>query len=172
MTTSADKAAVTYQMARTWAEAKQWPETVDWLRKAVAFKGGLDPSRDSIFAALRGTREFEAILEAVQASTPPVSHSSLGFKVQVRNLVPESMAFDPAGDRFYFGSMRKGDVLECTTAGNCRPLVSGLGTVLGMKVNGSSLWLLNNENNASYLMRYQLASGHLVNTFSVSGPRS
>lgn len=59
------------------------------------------------------------------------------------------MAFHPAGDRFYFGSMRKGEVLERTTAGACRQFVSGLGTVLGMKVNGSSLWLLNNENNAS-----------------------
>jgi hypothetical protein len=28
-----DKAAVTYQMARTWASAKQWPETMEWLRQ-------------------------------------------------------------------------------------------------------------------------------------------
>jgi len=170
MSTAADKPAGTYQVARTWAAAKQWPETIEWLRKVVAFEAGLDPSRDSIFAALRGTSEFEAILEAVQASTPPVSHSSVSFKVQQGDLVPESMAFHPAGERFYFGSMRKGEVLECTTAGNCRQFVAGLGTVLGMKVNGSSLWLLNNENNASHLMRYDLASRRLVNKFSISGP--
>ena len=170
MTTTADKAAVTYQMARTWAAAKQWTETIDWLRKVVVFNAGLDPSRDTIFAALRGTREFQAILAAARASTPAVSQSSVAFKLKQGDLVPESMAFDPARERFYFGSMRKGQVIECTTTGNCRQFVSGLGTVLGMKVNGSSLWLLNNENNASYLMRYQLASSRLVNKFSVSGP--
>src|SRR5581483_10723897 len=97
MTSATDKAAVTYQMARTWAAAKQWPETIDWLRRVADLKAGLDPSRDSIFAPLLGTREFDAIIRAVQASTPPVSHSNLAFKVQEADLVPESMAFDPAG---------------------------------------------------------------------------
>src|SRR5579883_521244 len=170
MATAADKPAVTYQMARTWAAAKQWPETMDWLRKIVAFTTGLDPSRDSIFAPLRGTREFDAIVNAVEASTPPVSHSSVAFKVPEGDLVPESMAFDPAGERFYFGSMRKGEVLECTNSGSCRQFVSGLATVLGLKVNRSSLWLLNNGVQSSALMRYDLHSGHLLQRFSAAGP--
>lgn len=159
-----------YQIARTWAAAKQWPEAVEWLRKVVALKAGFDPSRDPVLAALRGTREFAAILESVQASTRPVSHSSVAFKVPEGDLVPESMAFDPASQRFYFGSMRKGEIVECTSAGNCRQLVSGLGTVVGLKVNGASLWLLNNEDQASSLMRYDPRSGRLLHKFPVSGP--
>src|SRR5580658_7887690 len=51
--TSPDQAAVTYQLARTWAAAKQWPETLGWLRMAIGMRVGLDPSRDPMFAALR-----------------------------------------------------------------------------------------------------------------------
>jgi hypothetical protein len=51
---SPDQAAVSYEMARTWAAAKQWPQTIDWLRKVTGFQAGIDASRDSIFAPLRG----------------------------------------------------------------------------------------------------------------------
>ena len=84
-----DPAAVTYQMARTWASGKQWSESIEWLRKAVGLKAGLDPSRDSVFAELRGTREFDALAAAVRESTPPVSHSSPAFVVPEGDLAPE-----------------------------------------------------------------------------------
>src|SRR5438270_3572941 len=54
---ASDKATLTYAMARTFAFAKQWPETIQWLRNAAELRVGLDPSRESIFAELHGTRE-------------------------------------------------------------------------------------------------------------------
>jgi hypothetical protein len=62
LSSAPDKGTVTYEMARTWASAKQWSETMQWLRKVAGLRAGLDPSRDPIFAELRGTREFEEIL--------------------------------------------------------------------------------------------------------------
>lgn len=59
---ASDKNTISYEIARTWAAAKQWPKAVDWLRKVAAANVGFDPSRDSIFAALRGSSEFDAIL--------------------------------------------------------------------------------------------------------------
>ena len=82
-----DKNTVIYQMARTWASAKQWPETMEWLRKVAALNAGFDPSGDSIFAGLHGTSEFEEILAAALRATP--------------------VAYDPRRQRFYFGSLRK-----------------------------------------------------------------
>ncbi|HWD97848.1 MAG TPA: hypothetical protein VG345_02375 [Bryobacteraceae bacterium] len=136
---SPDKAAVSYEMARTWAAAKQWPQAEDWLRTVTAFKAGIDPSRDSIFTPLRGTREFTSILSKVDESTPPVAHSRIAFKIAEGDLVPESIAWDPQGRRFYLGSMRKGEVLRCTVAGSCGKFADGLGTVLGLKVKGAEL---------------------------------
>src|SRR6266542_2186716 len=52
---TAHKATVTYEMARTFGFAKQWPETIQWLRTAAELRVGLDPSRESTFAELHGT---------------------------------------------------------------------------------------------------------------------
>lgn len=164
-----DKPAVSYQIARTWAYAKQWPETIDWLRKVVGFKVGLDPSRDSIFSDLRGTREFEEILATVRASTPRVSHSIPAFDIAEGDLTPESIAYDRSRKKFYLGSMRKGKVLRCTPAGQCAEFASGLGTVLGLKVHGEGLWLLNNVDTKSELVHYDLASAQVIRRYTVAG---
>jgi hypothetical protein len=169
LTSAPDTAAVTYQMARTWAAAKQWPEAVEWLKKAVAPRAGIDPSRDSVFAELHGTREFDSIVSAVLEATPPVSHSRPAFAVSEGDLVPESLAYDPNGKSFYFGSMKKGKVIRCSSAGDCAQFAGGLGTVLGLRVYQRGLWLLNNSDTESALIHYDLASGRLIRKYAVTG---
>jgi hypothetical protein len=164
-----DKATVTYEMARTWASAKQWPETMQWLGKVAEMNAGLDPSREPLFAELRGTREFDEVLAAVREATPVVSHSSPVFTVAEGDLVPESVAYDPQSKHFYFGSMNKGKVVRCSSSGNCTQFAGGLGTVLGLKAHGNSLWLLNNSDNESALIQYDLASARLVRKYQVAG---
>jgi sugar lactone lactonase YvrE len=166
---ASDSAAVTYQMARTWAAAGQWPETMQWLQKVVDFRAGLDPSRDSIFAHLQGAREFNAIVSAVREATPPVLHSNPAFVAAEGDLVPENLAYDPEGRNFYLGSMRKGKVVRCSPSGDCAPFTGGLGTVLGLKVHGTGLWLLNNTDQESELIHYDLASAHAIRKYAVVG---
>jgi len=156
-------------MARAWAAAKQWPETIQWLRRVAERKSGIDPGRDSVFAELRGTPEFEEILGSVREATPAVSRSSTGFTIYEGDLVPESVAYDPTGQRFYFGSMRKGKVVRCTAAGNCAEFAGGLGTLLGLKVDGKGLWLLSNAENESTLIHYDLRSARVVRKYPEAG---
>lgn len=162
------KPEVTYQIARTYAYANQWPETIQWLRRVVAFRAGLDPSRDAIFAKLRGTREFEPILASIQNATPPVSRSDAALRVSEADLVPESLAYDPAGKEFYFGSMRQGKVVRCSADGACTTFTSGLGTILGIKVRGNSLWLLDNSETESALVRFDLRTGQMIRRYTVA----
>jgi SMP-30/Gluconolactonase/LRE-like region len=164
-----DKATVTYQMARTWASAKQGPETMEWLHKVVALRVGLDPSRDSIFADLRDTREFGEILTGVREATPPVFTSRAAFVVNEGDLVPESVGYDSNRRNFYFGSMRKGKVVKCSRSGNCMQFASGLGVVLGLKVRTDGLWLLNNSDEDSALVHYDLASARAIHSYHVPG---
>jgi sugar lactone lactonase YvrE len=168
--TTTDKAAVTYELARVQGWGKQWPEAVQWLQKAVDFRAGFDPSRDSVFTELRSTREFEAILAVVREATPPVLHSTRAFTIAEGDLVPESMAWDPASRRFYFGSMRKGKIVRCSPAGECATFAEGLGVVLGLKVSGRTLWALSNSNTESALLAYDLPSGRLLHRNTVTGP--
>ncbi len=165
-----DKATVTYLMARTWASAKQWPETIEWLRKVAALNAGFDPSRDSIFVELHGTHEFGEIMSAVERATPPVSNSTPAFQVAEGDLVPESLAYDPRDKHFYFGSTKKGKVVRCSTAGNCTQFAGGLGTVLGLKAHGDGLWLLSNSKTESALIHYDLRSAALVHKYPIAAP--
>lgn len=169
LSSAPDKATVTYELARTWASAKQWPEAMQWLRKVVELRAGLDPSRDSIFAGLRGTREFEAILAAVRQATPLVSHSRSAFLVPEGDLVPESMAYDPKRQHFYFGSTKKGRVVRCSGTGNCAQFAEGLGTVLGLKAHGSGLWVLSNSDKESALIHYDLATARVIRKYTATG---
>jgi sugar lactone lactonase YvrE len=169
LTSAADKGAVTYQMARTWASAKQWPETITWLRRVAAFEAGLDPSRDPVFKDLHGTREFAEILEAVRRATGPVSNSRFAFRIKEGDLIPESVAYDPRDKRFYFGSTQKGKIVRCTASGSCAPFATGLGVVLGLKVYGGGLWFLSNSGQESALMHHELASAREIRKYAIAG---
>lgn len=169
LNSAADKATITYEMARTFAFAKQWPETIQWLKKATELKAGLDPSRESIFSALRGTREFGEIQAAVSEATPAISHSRPAFKIAEGDLVPESIAYDPKSRNFFLGSLKKGKIVRCSGRGDCTQFVGGLGTVVGLKAHGSGLWALNNSEKESALNHYDLASGRLIRSYAVTG---
>lgn len=164
-----DKCAVTWEIAKSYAPAKQWPEAMDWLRRVANLKAGLDPTRDSAFTDLRNTTEFAAIANAVREATPPVSHSKPAFEVAEGDLLPESVAYDPAGKQFYFGSMRKGKVIQCSASGDCRQFAAGLGVVVGLKTRDKGLWVLNNNDKQSELIHYDLASGQLVRRYPITG---
>jgi hypothetical protein len=170
LTSPSDKSTVTYQIARTWASAQQWHEAIEWLQKAIALKAGFDPSRDPVFSALRNTKEFEAILTEAIAATPPVSRSTPAFQISEGDLVPESVAWDPNNRQFYFGSEKKGRVLRCSATGDCAPFATGLGVVLGLKVHADGLWLLNNSDQESALIHYDLASAKEVRRYKITGP--
>ncbi len=169
LASATDKNIVTYVIARTFASAKQWPETMTWLRKVAELKAGLDPSRDSVFWELRNTREFAEILSEVRAATPMVSRSHPAFMVAEGDLVPESIAYDPKHRRFFLGSMRKGKILQCLSSGECTDSVGRLDTVLGLKVNGNRLWILNNSAKESALIGYDLASMRMVIKRAITG---
>jgi streptogramin lyase len=142
---------------------------MQWLRKVADFRAGLDPSRDSVFTHLRGTREFDAIVSAVREATPPVLRSNPAFVAAEGDLIPESLAYDREGRSFYLGSMRKGKVVRCSPAGNCAQFTGGLGTVLGLKVRRGGLWLLNNGDQESELIHYDLASARVIRKYAVVG---
>jgi hypothetical protein len=161
---SADKSTAAYVMARTWASAKQWPEAVEWLRKVAG--AGFDPSRDPLFREIQHTSEFEAIMAAVRAATPPVSHSVPAFQIAEGDLVPESMAYDPHRKQFYFGSTRKKKIVRCSAAGECSTFADGLGEVLGLKFRADGLWALSNTEDGSTLMHFLPDT---VNRYSIEG---
>src|SRR5579872_1749725 len=132
--TAADKSTVDYALARTWAAGQQWPEAIEWLRRLDP-TSGIDPSKDRIFATLHGTVEFEEVVKSIRDAATPVANSSQSFRVLEGDLAPEGVAYDPGTKMFYFGSLRKGKVVRCSPGGACEDFLTGMGTILGLKVH-------------------------------------
>jgi sugar lactone lactonase YvrE len=172
--TAPDLCAVVDEIARTWAYAGQYPETIAALRNVVALNAGFDIARDKVFAKLQGAPQFEALVQQAREATPPIRISQSAFKIPEGDLVPENLAYDPATREFLFGSETKNKIVRCTSAGICKPFAAGLGTVLGLKVDPvtRTLWATSNSSNstnASGLFHYDLASGKLIRKFTLTG---
>jgi hypothetical protein len=157
------------EMARTWAAGRQYPETLAWLTRIANLGVGLDPSRDPLYRNLRGTREFAAVLRKTREATGPVSHSREAFRISEGDLVPESEAYDPAGRRFYFGSMSKGVVVGCNATGDCTRFADRLGSVLGLKTDEGRLWVVAHSGGESALVELALNTGRQVRKYIVPG---
>jgi len=172
--TAGDKCAVSYALARTWASGGQYREALSSLDKAIDLNVGLDPSNDQIFGKLRGTNEFKLLLRRVRDDTPPVTNSRLAFTIDATDLLPEGIAWDPRRKRFFLGSTWRHGIIECNSAGDCRPLVKegqdGLYEVLGIKADprDGSLWAASNAAGESGLFHYGAPSGDLIRKYTVS----
>jgi hypothetical protein len=169
--TAPDRCAVVDEIARTWAFAGQYPETIAALQNVVALNAGFDVARDKVFAKLEGSQQFEALEKRARDATPPIQTSQPAFKVPEGDLVPENLAYDPAAREFFFGSTTKHKIVRCSAAGVCKPFADGLGTVLGLKVDpaGRTLWATSNSPGESALLHYDLAAGKLIRKFTLAG---
>lgn len=82
------------------------------------------------------------VLVAVVSSPAPPSGahpSTIAFELPERDLLPESIAHDPADGSFYVGSMHKRKIVRIDAQGRVGDFVApagdGLWTVLGMKID-------------------------------------
>lgn len=170
--TSADPGVVMYGIARTYAAAGQNAPALEWLRKIVALNQDFNPTGDDAFDAMRSTPEFRSLLAQIEKATPPVHRSRTAFTIADPDLIPEGMAYDPVGRRFFLGSMSTHKILEITSDGKWRDFAAeGLHQVLGMKADPATnmLWVADNGDNESAVLRYDLRSRKLVKRYAVPG---
>jgi sugar lactone lactonase YvrE len=173
--TAGDKCTVSYALARTWASGGQFREALSSLDNAIDLNVGLDPSNDAIFAKLRGTNEFKLLMRRVRDETPPVTSARAAFTVEPADLVPEGIAWDQRRKRFFLGSTWRHTVVECTPAGDCRPLVregqDGLYEVLGVKADprDGTVWAASNDAvGEPALFHFRTPSGELIRKYTLN----
>ncbi len=85
-----------------------------WLTEArVDFNMADDPD----LASLADNPRFQQLLARTAVNTRPISNSRHTFTVSRLDLLPEGIAWDPASKRFFFGSMRNGEVFAAASSG-------------------------------------------------------
>jgi hypothetical protein len=172
--TAGDKCTVSYALARTWASGGQYRQALDALRDAIDLNVGLDPSRDEAFVRLRGTKEFTLLMRSVRDGTPPVSNSQPAFTIDDPEFMPEGIAWDQRRKRFFLGSTWEHNIIECTTAGECKGLVrsghDGLYEVLGIKADtrDRTIWAASNSVGESGIFHFDTPSGSLIQKYTLS----
>lgn len=170
-----DKSSIEFPIARTYAAGGEYREAINRLRNLIDLNLGFDPSRDRLFARLRGTKEFQALEKEVRIQTPRVFSSHLAAVLSETNLSPENLAYDPGTKTFFLGSTSKNEIVRCYRGGACEPFVAphreGLGYVLGLKIDPTSrtLWATSNAENGASLREYNLASGKLIHNYALPG---
>lgn len=125
-------------------------------------------------------------LYSFSQETQRINNSSIAFTIPEKDLLPESIAYDPQEQAFYISSTRKGKVVKVDEEGNVSDFISskdhGLWMTIGMKVDAQRriLWVcssggdnlidynLKDETNGrpAGIFKFDLATGNLIKKYT------
>jgi hypothetical protein len=100
-----DRAAVLYLLAALHAQLGEIHEAMSNLKECVSLKEGFDPSGGPEFAGLKGSRDYDQLVEQVRKDFPAVNQARLVYVATEKDLVPEGLAYDSARNVFYLSSL-------------------------------------------------------------------
>jgi len=148
------------------------------LRSLKGRKLGLVPVRDSGFDPVWNDREFQTIRKELADEEPQTPSSPVAFRLKDPKLIPEGIAFDAKGERFFIGSIAQRKIVVTDAQGHARDFSSPsdkLDTILGLAVDAERGYLYAvstngfldeaNTERRNAVVRYDLKSGRLTNRF-------
>jgi hypothetical protein len=112
-----DRGAVLFFLAAGHAQLGEFHASLAKLQECVALKEGFDPQGEPSFAVLKDSKEFPQLVEQAHKDFPVVAQAQLAFTTSEKDLVPEGLAYDPAADTFYLGSLHRRKIVRIPRAG-------------------------------------------------------
>jgi hypothetical protein len=151
----------------------------DLLRSLKGRKLGLIPMRDTGFDAVWDDPEFQALRKDLADDEPRTPLSPVAFRLNDPKLIPEGIAFDPMGERFFIGSIAQRKIIVTDGKGETRDFSNPsdkLDCVLGLRVDPARghLYAVStngfldeaNTQRRNAVVRYDLKDGRLIDRFS------
>jgi hypothetical protein len=172
-------------LGRSLARLGKTGEALESLGRAADTGAGADAAAiQAAFGPGSDAPEVRALLSRFRGNVTPVTHSALAFRLAEKDLLPESVAHDPADGAWYVGSLRKRKIVVVRD-GVARDFVPakahGLGAVLGLKVDAARRELWANSCHGDFrpaildpepkrrgeaaLYRFELATGKLLGAY-------
>ncbi|HXV14635.1 MAG TPA: hypothetical protein VEC56_10575 [Candidatus Krumholzibacteria bacterium] len=135
-------------------------------------------------------QEAIEVRDSVIAPVQGISHaieSTVAFFIDEKDLLPESVAYDPKDKSFYVGSTRKGKIVRVDKDGNASDFIAsrqdGLWQVIGIKINPTRriLWACSfdgeslegfkpGDTRATGVFAFNLDTGTLVRKWTIEKP--
>lgn len=173
-----DHGGIMYELAMAYARAGNTTEAIHWIAQALRLGLDFNLAEEPAFASMRNSPEFRAIVARAATNRVVANTSTVAFTVSEKDLIPEGIAYDPADDSFYLGSIYKRKIVRVEKNGKATDFVksgqNGLWEVLGMKVDEKRrvLWACSaagaeagDAEGCSGVFAYDLKTGKLVKKY-------
>jgi len=102
---------VIYNLAAAEAKLGNRSRALAELRNLAGMGLIYDFSKDEDFGPLRESAEFGAVIKKIDENRKPATQSTVAFRLDERDLIPEDIAYDSRTKRFFISSVRKGKIL-------------------------------------------------------------
>lgn len=134
-----------YTLARAYAVAGDPVAALATLRRLAPFGDARPVTRDTAFLALRDDTTFRRLAAELAANAAPLVRSDTAFVVPGPDLIPESIAYDPATAAWYLGSLVQPRVIRVAPGGEVSDFARAErpGRTIGIKVDAPRrrLWV-------------------------------
>jgi len=134
-----DRGAVLYFLSTAKQHLGETREALSLLKECLALREGFDPLGDPAFLGLKGSKEFEDLVEKVHRDFPPVAAARFAFVTEERDLIPEGLAYDEKRNFYYLSSLNRRKIVKFDAQGRVSDFVPGdrygLLPVLGIRLD-------------------------------------
>ena len=170
-----------YYLAVAYALSGDKDKALSTLSEGVSMGLTYNAARDPDFASLKESDEFKEIVSQIEKNRLHAGNGSPAFTFPEKDLIPEGLAYDPAQDVFFLGSVYKRKIVMMDHAGFAKDFSApedGLWSVMGMKVDAKRrlLWVCTaghaqmsnyhpEDNGRSGVFKYDLRTGKLVKKY-------
>jgi hypothetical protein len=152
------------------------------LLERVASMGFVTDTGDDDFTSLRGLPRFDAVVKRFEANTKPIGQARPDFTIDRLGLVPEGMAYDEGGKRWFVSSVRTRTIFSVNAKGEVSELAKDLPWgIFGMVYDGTRgvLWAVTGavpqvdgfraeDQGKSALLKIDPRSGRVIETLSAT----
>ena len=185
-----DHPHVLYHLARARARPGESVGALRTLERLAPLGAPSELLADSAFARVRAMAAFRRVEASLTGNAAPVVRSDTAFVVADPDLIPESIAYDPAERAFYLSSLAKYKIVRLAPDGAPSDFAvlgaPGAGLVIGMKVDAPRrrLWAaVFARDSAAPRLRdgdagwpavhvYDLSTGRLLRRYALADRRS
>jgi hypothetical protein len=172
-----DRGAALFFLAVRKQRLGETREAIALLKECVALQEGFDPSGEPAFGGLKGSKEFDALVDRVHRDFPVVAQAHQAFVTQEKDLVPEGLAYDSARNVFYLSSLNRRKIVQIDPESRTSDFVSAdqyrLLQVLGIRLDPTdgSVWAnsFEEDDGRAELLHFDV-TGKLLGRFSAPFP--
>jgi DNA-binding beta-propeller fold protein YncE len=118
-----DRGAALYFLSASKQHLGETLEAFELLKKCLALHEGFDPAGSPNLRVLKGSKEFDDLVESVHRDFPVVGQARLAFVTDEKDLVPEGLAYDARQDVYYLSSLHRRKIVKITAAGRVSDFV-------------------------------------------------